>query len=396
MARQRARTPVNHNLQDSTVSEEFFSDAIPEEIHGNFPEKQVEDRPKFIAKMPNLEEPRSIRAVFASQSVWNRLVEMKNGITDRQQILTLRCVVVLLVCMLFWSVTSKRSPDSPDFTQAESTLMDLFPAEEPYRSERSALPRSEGTYERLSFSSSARTVRELDNDELLPTFSTTSIDLSQTIELTEEPSLAFESQQRSTVPSSSAWDREDAYSISVAAPAVPATAWNTQAASVNDSTPDFSAFAAPNYGTNNAPMMNRYNEPQVRQVQYHQPAAVPGYGEQSAPLYSQRNPQVPANTQPGASPYATSQPAPYGQQYPVAVQNQSPYQQPYNPANNREEIPATFTNNTYRNPGTPQANPQATAPQGYYGQYNPQQPVNQQYNQSQYGNAVFPANTLNR
>ena len=406
MGRQRAHIPVNHNFQDSgSVSEVLSSD----EIDGVLPEQQVEGRPRFIAKIPNLEGTRSIRTVFTSQSVWNRFVEFKNGITDRQQILTLRCIVVLLACMLFWSMVSKPSPKLAESTLAEAGQNSK---DEPYRSERTLISQSEGIYGRLPFDSSARSVRELDNDELSSVFQTASIDLSRSVELPEEATPAFDFDQRPAPSNSSAWDR-DVYSI---APAVSGETWNSAAVPSHDSTPDFSAFAAPGYGAGTPPLTDRYSESQVRQVQQQQqrPPMAPNYGEQAAPFSSAY--QTPQTTQ------MSQASVPYGQQYPseanfnVTNQYQPPYRQPthqqsthqqspYNPTNHREEIPATFTNNTYRNPGVPQGNPQATSPQGYYGQYNPHNPTlpsnNQQYGQqygqpANYGNVVLPTNTLNR
>ena len=419
MGRQRVPHRVSQNsLDSSSMSEGFYPDEIMDDNNHDFLKQHREDRPVFIARMPNLEEPGSLRTFLTSQSVWNRILELKNGMTDRQQILTLRCIVVLLVCMLFWSMVSKPSSNSPDLTQKgdalTETLLDL--EDEPYREEKTALPRSEGAYERLSFNSPARSSRELENDELSPVLSTTSIDLSQSVEMSKEPPSAFQSNRPSPQSASSAWDR-DAYSIPSA---VPMESRNFTANSSNDSSPDFSAFAIPNYGGSQRPA-GTYNEPQVRQMQY----SAPNFSEQATPLYSQSNPQFPSNVNPGTGVYPNSQSVPNGQQYPseanfnTTTQNQPPlnhpnrdprenvaYPQYNNPTDFREVIPATYTNNTYRNPGTPQAHQQWTAPQEYYGQYNPQQSTNppnnqqynnpQQYSQPNYGNATFPVNSLNR
>ena len=412
MARQPTRN-VSQNSQNfgSDLHLQPFTESealLPDEIEADLPEKHWEEQPVFIARMPNLEEPRSLRTAISSQSIWNRLIEMKNRITDRQQIFTLRCVIVFLGCMLFWSMVSKPSPNLPGTTQTETALLEVEPDYLPYRSEKSASPRSEAAYERLSFSDSARSVREsdLDNEEILPVLSTTSIDLSQATELLEEPPPAFDSNQRYTSPSysassqtHSAWDRE----VHSHSSAVPVNAWNSGSAPPNDWTADYSAFAAPNYETPqppvNEPVFNRYNESQVRQVHYHQN---PGTGVY--PASPMQAPQSPVH---------------YGQQHPSNQQQNQNWnnQQPspnsgYNAPNYGEEIPATLTNNTYRNPGTtPQngyytqgtgMNPSPVQPQGFHGQnhpqYHPQQsPANApQYNHPNYGTAVLPVNSLNR
>jgi len=362
MGRQRALNPVSQSSRNpdsdirippSVASEEFL------------PEKQPENPPVFIARMPNLEEPHSLRAALSSRApLWNRFLEIKHGITDRQKICVLWCIIALLVCMLCLNMVNKPSSNSSDLVQT-TTFVET--AEEP------SAPNS-----------SVRSAREWEDEKPLPALSTTSIDLSQTAELPDETPSAFDSDQRyAALPTPSAWDRSP-HSLPV-----------TSVPSGEVSTPDFSVFAAPNPGAPQ-PSVNRYNEPQVQQVQYHQnPTTVPNY---TGVYPSSQTPQSSVN---------------YGQQAPstnfnAAAQYQSPanYRQPeqssgYNMAGAREEIPATFTNNTYRNPGTPQ-----TMPQSGYGQYNPQpyaggaptlQPSNvPQYNQPNYGTAVLPVNTLNR
>ena len=453
MGRQRIHNLTNRNsgsplpLQPRVVSDEFFPDGIDNEL----PEKHPEEQPVFIARMPNLEKPRSLGIAGTSWSIWNRLVEMKNGITERQQIITLWCVIALLVCMLFWNMVGKSSPDSSDLAQTASTLPEdsLEATGELYRSdsrsEKTASSRAEIASEHLARNKMMPSPRDWNDEELSPVMPTTSIDLSESPE--EAPS-AFDSKRYAASPTSShspsAWDRE-AYSVpQVVSPQAilpnPAGGRPSNAASPEDSAPDFSAFSTPNYGATqphvgNGFSVNRYNEPQVRQVQYHQnPVMVPATpmisnGNGSFPASSQAPPSgvppFPMNANPGTGAYPTPQTpqssTSYGQpyypgtnystttqsqypaQYPVnapqnqgqpyAYQNGAAYQQPnpsrYDAAGYREEIPATFSNNTYRNPGAPQPAPQNVNQQQVYQgrQYNDQPP---------YGTAVYPANNLNR
>ena len=436
MARQRAHSPVSRNsgsdfrLQIPAVSEELS----PDDIDRDLPEKQAEEQPVFIARMPNLEKPHSSCIADASLSVWNRIRELKNGITDRQQIISLWCIIAFLVCMLFWNMVSKPLPDSPDLAQT-AVENSLRLDHEPYRSERSASSRSEIAFEHLSSrGSSVPSEREWNHDELAPVLPTTSIILSESPEETLYEVSPSPAQHSTTVQTRSAWDR-DVYSapLAVSSPAPSANVWDSNSVSANpvsasDMTPDFSAFTTPSYGTTSPQTaqaggefsVNRYSEPQVQQVQYYQNTTTqPNYGGQPVQNFSQGNSQYPVNTHPGTGAYQPQQmpqtSASYGQpnnfgtnfnataQYPAyAQQGQQPNPVGHNAASYREEIPATYSNNTYRNPGAPQAMvPNGNYQQGGTGQYNPNPPGVPQHNQPTfnlptYGTAVYPANTLNR
>ena len=443
MGRQRLYNPAHpnsdseHRLHGSVAAGRCSPEEIPADLS-----ETPEDHPVFIARMPKLEEPRPLRTAVALPSVWSRMYEIKNGITDQQQIFTLWCIIALLVCMLFWSMANKPSPNSSEFTQMETSRgLDY----EAFRTPSPNESRLEST-ESFAPRESGQPVRRWDNEGLPPALPMSSIDLSES---PETASPTFRSHQQYVASPAapvnpthsqarSAWDR-DAYSAPSASHSpVPVNPWNSEP----DSTPDFSVFAAPNDGTSQAARGEfpvRDNEPQVQQVQYHQNSAMapgynPHYGE-SVPSYSQRDPQSPSPYGQSAQYGPASPVGPAGMhssattQYPSSSQQrqgrpydssrEAAYQHPVPDSGSHtphyyyeEQIPATFSNQTYRNPGTPQTvapseyhagtgmNPNTAWQQGFNGQYHaaPQNTpqYTPQYNQPTYGTATLPANPWNR
>ena len=405
MARKKLHDPINN--------EDFDLESSLPESEGSFYENNADseanelvDSPVFIARMPNLEEPRSIRKSISAHSVWNRIFEFQSKVTDRQQILSLWCVIAVLVCLLFWSFLRNMSPNVSEIAQTETSA--VLDDEDPFRLERS----SNTVSERIAFSdhSSARSVYDME-EELSLVLPTTDIEVSTQSEHPEVIEAPFDRASVQPVFSASppsAWDREES--------TLPA-AVNPQPA-MREPTPDFSALAneqwngssvtsssnpayanvpstfdAPVYGSQPAIQNNRYDEPQVSHVQYVPNPQVPSYGGQAIPNHSQGTPAVQPNGSPDNGAYAypnNAQPnVPYGNPYGTSVtpanttaqynyqandQRQYPgqyasvnrevgYQQgfgnglnpntQYNTADYTEEIPATPTNNTYRNPGVP-------------------------------------------
>ena len=99
MARKKLHDPIHdedYNLESHLPesAESFY------ENEAEYEANDLVDKPVFIARMPNLEEPRSIRRSISTRSVWNSIFEFHSKITDRQQIVSLWCVIAVLVCLL--------------------------------------------------------------------------------------------------------------------------------------------------------------------------------------------------------------------------------------------------------------------------------------------------------
>ncbi len=405
MGRQR---PFEHTPQSS--SDTHFR-AYPEsehEIETDFPEPRAEEHPVFIAKMPSLEEPRPIKPAMEFQTIWNRIFDFSRGVSDRQQILSLWCVVAVLVCLLFWSFV--RNPGSPKEQHVHAAVETESEKAFQYRSETSQSAKPEKKYgERIALNETPRSVRELEDDEVSLVLPTTSIDLSET-----NPSFEPVNQNSRYAPeqpvrsnTQSAWDRDIPTIPAAVPPPTASGAWEGNSFSANESGADFSALTSEQWGnsardyrqspqntqapytaqsysqpapTSQAPM-NRYDEPHVSQVQYLQQSNVSGFDngrgqnpQQGASPYSQQVNPIPGNTMSPSNAPLQGSPTYGGETIRNATaqfdrpngysDREIGYQQgaegnygrsmnsSYNVAGSREEIPATPTNNTYRNPGT--------------------------------------------
>ena len=393
MARKKLHDPIhdedyNPESHLSESAESFYDDEAEYEANDSV------DKPVFIARMPNLEESRPIRRSVSSRSVWNSIFEFHSKITDRQQIVSLWCVVAVLVCLLFWSFLRDMSPNASEMAQKETPL--VVDEKDSYRVEKRE-KKSDTVSERIAFSdhTSARSVYEMEEDDLSLVLPTTDIEVSSQAEYPEYPGAsetypeyprasetAFEHVDTQPVFSAntqSAWDREESTLPAAVNPqpvvhepgpdysALANEQWNVPAANpssnpVYATTP--STYNAPAYG----PQPTLTNPaPQVSQVQYTPNPHVPSYGGQTIPNQPQGIPAAqpngnlgngayvyPNNVQPNAPYGASAMPSNATAQYNYQANGQRQYPgTQYNTANYTEEIPATPTNNTYRNPGAP-------------------------------------------
>ena len=427
-------TMARKKLHDPIHDEDYSPESHLSESADSFYENDAEDETNdpvektvFIARMPNLEESRSIRRSISTRSVWNSIFEFQSKITDRQQIVSLWCVIAVLACLLFWSYLRDASPNASETAQTETPS--LIVEEDLYRLEKKE-KNLDAISERIAFHDrdSARSVHEMEEEDLSLVLPTTDIEVSSQPEFPEYPGAsetAFEYVDTQPVFSAntqtqSAWDREERSLPAAVSPqpvvhepgpdysALANEQWSAPAANPSSHSPYAVTPSMPNvpaYGSQ--PMIS--NPPQVSQVQYVPNPQVPSYGGQAIPNQVQGIPAVqpngnlgngayahPKNTQPNAPYAATAMP------YDQATDQRQYSGTQYNTANYAEEIPATPTNNTYRNPGTPnygatpyQGQPQIasnnTPPQPQYGQLNQQpknaqtQPYNPAYAQPTYG-----------